>query len=128
MQDVGGQQQNVVVDVVVGCLYPADNLDQLVAADVGDLRPCRSGGFEREVLDVTRLPVGKEVIGVLVMAGFGVEPGDRCVGRLAALQQPCDGLDGGTQLCDALWSDHRRAELGAQLHPNIVPGPASVLY
>ncbi|MGC4788180.1 hypothetical protein ACLQ22_10110 [Micromonospora sp. DT178] len=77
MQDVGGQQQNVVVDVVVGCLYPPDNLDQLVPADVGDLRPCRSGGFEREVLDVTRRPVVKELTGVVVKAGFGVEPGDR---------------------------------------------------
>ncbi|WP_406045582.1 hypothetical protein OG799_14545 [Micromonospora sp. NBC_00898] len=62
------------------------------------------------------------------MAGFGVEPGDRCVGRLAAFKQPRDGRDGGTQLCDALWSDHRRAELGARLHPNIVHGPAGVFF
>ncbi|WP_406045583.1 hypothetical protein OG799_14550 [Micromonospora sp. NBC_00898] len=52
VQDVGLQQQNVVVGVVVGCLYPADDLDQLVAGDVGDLRPCGSGGLEREVLEL----------------------------------------------------------------------------
>lgn len=47
--------QNVVVGVVIDRRYPADDLDQLVASDVRDPRPCGSSGLDREVLDVARL-------------------------------------------------------------------------
>lgn len=44
------------------------------------------------VLEVARLPVGAAAIGCVVVAGFGVAPGDCCDSRLAAIQHACDGL------------------------------------
>nr|BFE66913.1 hypothetical protein GCM10020092_002140 [Actinoplanes digitatis] len=102
MRNVCRQQEEVVVRGVFGGEDPANDLDQFVAGDVGDLRPRRAGRFECEILDVARFPVREEVFRVVGVAGVGVEGGDRGISRFAAFEQLGDVLDGSTKLRDAL--------------------------